>query len=128
MSDDERAIRTLVDTWMAATKSGDSAKVLSLMADDAVFMVPGHPPFGKEAFAIAAQGQSDVEFSGTNDILEIRVLGDWAYMRTKLTVVATPKQGNPVRRAGHTLTILRKQPDGQWVLFRDANLLITVTT
>jgi ketosteroid isomerase-like protein len=28
-----------------------------------------------------------------------------------------------VRRGGYTLTILKKQPDGRWLLARDANLL-----
>ena len=41
MTDDERTIRDLVETWMAATKRGDLATVLSLMTDDVVFMVPG---------------------------------------------------------------------------------------
>jgi len=41
MTDDERAIRELVATWMAASKAGDTATVLSLIADDAVFMVVG---------------------------------------------------------------------------------------
>jgi len=37
--------------------------------------------------------------------------------------VMTPPNGTePVRRAGHTLTILKKQ-DGRWVIARDANLL-----
>jgi ketosteroid isomerase-like protein len=44
MSDDERAIRDLVDTWMSATKAGDLRTVLSLMADDVIC---------KEAFAEA---------------------------------------------------------------------------
>jgi ketosteroid isomerase-like protein len=35
----------------------------------------------------------------------------------------TPPGGKPVRRAGYTLTILRKEPDGRWRLARDANLL-----
>lgn len=39
MTEDERAIRTLVETWMTASKSGDLATVLSLMTDDVVFMV-----------------------------------------------------------------------------------------
>ena len=34
MSPDERAIRDLVDTWMKASQAGDTATVLSLMADD----------------------------------------------------------------------------------------------
>jgi ketosteroid isomerase-like protein len=32
-----------------------------------------------------------------------------------------------VTRSGHTLTILRKEPDGQWLLARDANLLTAQT-
>ena len=35
----------------------------------------------------------------------------------------TTPAGNIVRRAGYTLTILRKEPDGKWRLARDANLL-----
>ncbi|TJW27221.1 MAG: DUF4440 domain-containing protein, partial [Mesorhizobium sp.] len=31
MTDDERAIRKLVETWMDASKRGDTATVLSLM-------------------------------------------------------------------------------------------------
>jgi ketosteroid isomerase-like protein len=54
------------------------------------------------------------------------VLGDWAYLRNHLTVTLTPAGGEPVRRSGYTLTILRKQPSGNWVLFRDANLLAAV--
>jgi hypothetical protein len=49
MTDDERAIRNVVETWMAASKSGDIATVLTLMTEDVVFMVPGQEPFGKEA-------------------------------------------------------------------------------
>ena len=31
-----------------------------------------------------------------------------------------------MRRAGYTLTILRKEPDGKWLLARDANLVAEV--
>jgi ketosteroid isomerase-like protein len=51
------------------------------------------------------------------------VLGDWAYLRNYLTVSVTPPGGAPVRRAGYTLSILRKEASGKWVLARDANLL-----
>jgi len=51
MTADERAIRELVATWMAASRAGDLDTVLGLMTEDVVFMVPGREPFGKEAFA-----------------------------------------------------------------------------
>ena len=125
MTEDERAIRHLVSTWMAASQAGDTETVLSLMADDAVFMVAGQEPFGKEKFAAAARGMKNVRMEGTSDIRELTVLGDWAYLRNHLVVTMTPPGGQPVRRAGYTLTILRKTPAGQWLLARDANLMTT---
>jgi uncharacterized protein (TIGR02246 family) len=58
MSEDESAIRELVATWMAASKAGDLDTVLSLMADDVIFMVPGREPFGKEEFAAASRSMT----------------------------------------------------------------------
>jgi uncharacterized protein (TIGR02246 family) len=124
MSDDERAIRTLVESWMEASKAGALETVLSLMADDVVFMVPGQKPFGKAAFKAASEGMKNVRIDGKSDIQEIQLLGDWAYLRNYLEVTMTPSGGGtPMRRSGYTLTILRKEPDGRWVLARDANLL-----
>ena len=48
MTEDERAIRELVATWMSASRAGDTETVLGLIADDAEFMVVGQEPFGKE--------------------------------------------------------------------------------
>ena len=124
MTDDERAIRALIETWMAATKSGDVETVLGLMTDDVVFMVPGAEPFGKETFAAASGEMQGVSIEGESDILELKVLGDWAWLRTHITVAMTvPGKGEPMRRSGYTLSVLRKDADGKWRLARDANLL-----
>ena len=123
MTADERAIRELVIKWMVASEAGDLDTVLGLMTDDVVFMVPGRAPFGKDVFADAARKMKDVRMQGTSDIKEIEVLGDWAWVRNHITVTMTPPGGTPAKRSGYTLTILRKQPDGRWLLARDANLL-----
>ncbi len=130
MSGDEAEIRQLVQTWMTASKADDVDTVLSLMADDVVFLVAGQAPMNKEAFATSMRAQSGPDapsFDGASDIQEIRVIGDWAFMWARLTVVATPPGGAPpVRRAGHTLSVLRKEA-GRWVLARDANMLAPVS-
>ena len=123
MSPDESAIRDLVDTWMKASRAGDTATVLSLMSDDVIFMVPGREPFGKEAFAAASQSMKGFRLEGSADIRELRVLGDWAYLRNFIEITVTPLGGAPMRRSGYTLTILRKESDGRWRLMRDANLV-----
>ncbi|HWT36790.1 MAG TPA: SgcJ/EcaC family oxidoreductase [Paraburkholderia sp.] len=129
MTDDERAIRQLIDTWLAASKSGDTATVLSLMTDDVIFMVPGQKPFGKAAFMAAAGGQKNMSIDGKSEILELQVLGDWAFLRSHLEIAITPKDGTapPMHLAGNTMTILRKETDGRWLLARDANLLVPQT-
>ncbi len=124
MQSDEQEIRQLVATWMTATKAGDIETVQGLMAEDVVFLLPGQPPMiGRAAFAAAAAAQSDQErpqFDGTSEIQEIKVVGEWAFMWTKLSVVVTPPGGAPsMARAGHTLSVLKKQ-NGKWLLARDA--------
>ncbi|HKN86573.1 MAG TPA: SgcJ/EcaC family oxidoreductase, partial [Nitrospiraceae bacterium] len=60
MQSNEEEIRELVATWITATKAGDIETVLSLMAEDVVFLMPGRPPMiGKSAFAAAAGLHSD---------------------------------------------------------------------
>ena len=129
MQSDEQEIRELIATWMAATRSGDTETVLKLMTDDVVFLVPGRPVMRKADFAAAAAAQSDPpapKIDGTSEIQEIKVLGEWAFMWTKLTVVATPPgNAQPAKRAGHTLSVLKKE-NGKWLLARDANLLAPV--
>lgn len=126
MTEDERAIRGVVDTWFAASRTGDVPTVLSLMTDDVILMVPGQEPFGKEGFASRSEGLKNVRIDGTSDIRELRVVGDWAYLRNYIEMTATPRDGGAsVRRSGYTLTVLRKEPDGRWRLARDANLLTT---
>jgi uncharacterized protein (TIGR02246 family) len=129
MQSDEQEIRQLVSTWMAASKAGDVDKVLSLMTDDAVFLVPGRPVMRKADFAATARTQSGPDapkFDGSSEIQEIKVLGDWAFMWSKLTVATIPPGGaQSATREGYTLSVLRKQA-GKWLLARDANLLAPV--
>jgi uncharacterized protein (TIGR02246 family) len=123
MTPDELAIRDLIATWMKASQAGDLETVLGLMTDDVVFMVPGREPFGKQAFAAMSESIKDAHMEGAAEIKELKVLGDWAYVRSHLTVTMTPPGGQPMRRSGYTLTIFRREPDGKWRLARDANLL-----
>ncbi|WP_175757261.1 YybH family protein [Burkholderia ambifaria] len=127
MTEDERAIRELVETWFVSSRRGDLATVLDLIADDAIFMVAGKPPFDKAAFAAASRDANAAAGNGPRvdgryRIDELRVMGDWAYLRNFIEIDVTPPGGDTVRRSGHTLTIFRKS-GGRWQLTRDANLV-----
>jgi uncharacterized protein (TIGR02246 family) len=123
---DKQKIRELIDTWMRASSEGDLDKVLNLMAEDVVFLLPGQPPMrGRETFAAASRGMAGkVRFSGKPEIQEIHIAGDYAFCWNYLSITVTPLSGDPpMHRAGNILSVFRREPDGRWVLFRDANLL-----
>jgi uncharacterized protein (TIGR02246 family) len=120
----------MVSTWLDASRAGDTETVLSLMTDDVIFLGCGRPPMrGKSAFAESqsafAESQSALEhikIDATGEIQEVKVLGDWGYLWTTLTVVMTPQNGAPNTRTGNTLSIVKKE-DGVWRIVRDANML-----
>lgn len=123
MTEDEQAIREVVDTWMNASKSGDLETVLNLMSDDVIFLVPGSAPFGKAEFKAVSESMRGMTMKGHAEILELQVAGDWAWIRNRIEMEVTPPGGNSMHRSGYTLTILRKESDGHWRLVRDANFV-----
>lgn len=129
MQNDEEQIRQLVARWHSASRTGDVDTVLRFMTDDVVFLVPGRAPMRKDEFALAARAHASQpmpKIDSTSEIQEIQVAGDWAFMWTRLSITITPPAGGePIERAGHTLSVLRKI-DGKWYLARDANLLAAV--
>ena len=84
--DDEQAIREMVDTWLEASKRGDTATLRNLLADDVLFITPGKEPFGKDEFAAAnpAGSMKDIKMEAAIDIKEIEVVGPWAWMHSFL--------------------------------------------
>ena len=128
MTNDEQAIRTLIANWMDATKAGDLDRILELMDDEVVFLGAGRPPMrGKASFAEASSAmERGSRFEGSVTVEEVRVFGDWGYCWNQLAVTMTPESGTPTRLAGPAMAVLRRKPDGRWVIFRDANMLAPV--
>ena len=81
MTDDERAIRQVVETWIGASRSGDFATVLTLMTDDVVFMVPGQEPFEQGGIRCGFAKHGQYAIGGHQRILGLHVLGKWAFVR-----------------------------------------------
>lgn len=125
MGPDERAIRETHATWIAAVNSGDWARLLRLMADDAVFLSPGRAPVGREEFPVgfsAAHQRARVHC--ISELEEVVVVGEIAFARARDSLSVTPHaSGEAMHLAGHRLTVYRKQPDGRWLLARDAHTL-----
>ena len=116
MNADEKEIRDLIDRWRRATSAGDLDTVLTLMADDAIFLTPGRPPMTKDVFAKNFRALP-ADIRSTHDIKEIGVSSDLGYCYSHITVTMGGK-----RREGPILTVFRKI-GGKWLLSRDANML-----
>ena len=130
METDERAIREVHTTWIDAVNAGDLVRLLTLMTDDVVFLNPGRAPFGREGFPAGfsnAHQQSRIRC--ISELEEVVVVGEVGYTRCRDSLSVTPRTGGAVTElGGHRITIYRKQPDGRWLLARDANTLSPVAS
>jgi uncharacterized protein (TIGR02246 family) len=128
MQSDEQAIREVHTTWIDAVNAGDLPRLLGLMTDDVVFLTPGQPPLGREDFpARFSGGHQQFRINCISELQEIVVAGNVAHTLSKDSLSLTSRAGEGTSRlAGDRLTIYRKQPDGRWLLARDAHTLAPV--
>lgn len=124
MSGDELAIRSVISSWLDATKRGDVDAVLNLMTEDALFLTPGQAPMTRAAFEAVSRSQAaaKLQIEAQSEIQEVQVDGAMGYLWSRLAVTVIPQDADPIRREGHTLTVFKKV-GGRWLLHRDANLL-----
>jgi uncharacterized protein (TIGR02246 family) len=123
---DEREIREVHSTWIDAVNVGNLVRLLTLMADDVVFLNPGQAPFGRDEFSAnfsAAHQQARIRCS--SELEEVVVVGEVAYTRSRDALSVIPRAGGEAAQlTGHRITVYRKQPDGRWLLARDAHTLV----
>ena len=128
MGPDERAIREVHTTWIDAVNAGDLVRLLSLMADDIVFLNPGQAPVGRDGFSAGfAVAHQQARISCLSELENVVVVGEVAYTLSRDSLTVTPRAGGDAMQfAGHRITVYRRQPDGRWLLARDAHTLSPV--
>jgi uncharacterized protein (TIGR02246 family) len=128
MGPDERAIREIHSTWIDAINSGDLACLLSLMADDVVFLNPSQAPIGRDGFSPGfSAAHQQARINCLSELEDVVVAGEVAYTWSRDSLSVTPIAGGEAAQlAGHRITVYRKQPDGRWLLARDAHTLCPV--
>jgi uncharacterized protein (TIGR02246 family) len=126
---DEQQIRALVDAWIEATHTGDLIAQMNLMTEDVVFLTAGSIPMRREEYAARFRSMIEqVSVRIRSNTQEITITGDVAILWNLLEVSITPLEGGTtIKRAGNTLTALRRGTDGQWRIWRDANMLAPVS-
>ena len=122
--EDERQIRKLIESWIAASNARDLPALMDMMTDDVVFMTPGRAPFGKAEFAADVGRMKSVAIDARVEVQEIEVFGPRAYIRNHVRVELTSPRQAPKRVSGYAMSVLRKEADGRWRIARDANLVM----
>src|SRR5437868_12475510 len=91
MGPDERAIREVHSTWIEAVNAGDLVRLLSLMADDCLFLNPGQAPLGRDEFsAVFSAAHKQARLRCISELEEVVVVGEVAYTRSRDSLSVTP--------------------------------------
>ena len=122
---DREAIQQVWVQYANAVETGNVDAYMALWADGGVQMPPGAPPnIGTDTIRAKTAAKMEAGRANTTamkiDPQEITVLGDWAYARGMYTVDVTSPDGAALGRTdGKFMTILRRQADGSWKIYRD---------
>ena len=81
-------------TWIAAVNAGDLARLLTLMADDVVFVNPGRAPFGRDGFPAGfSAAHQEFRIRCISELEEVVVVGEVAYPLARDSLSVTPRAG-----------------------------------
>ena len=102
--------------------SGDLDGFMALFTSDAVQM-PNDAPIivGRHAIrSRAKEGFANNTFKLTDTIEDIKVSGNWAYVRGNFTNITTPKDGGTdVTQEGKWIAVYQRQSNGTWKLYSE---------
>ena len=120
-AEDEAAIRDGAQSFVQAALAGDWASAAATFTEDAIRMPPNGPIIeGRAAIQAAEEESGAVLEDFTLSSVEIDGRDGLAYERGTYSVTYTvPGMPEPMRDTGKYVVILRKQPDGSWLLAID---------
>lgn len=122
---DERAIRALDSTYVAAWLRDDTTAVLGTLASNAVLMPAGHRPLPTppeiRAFWWPTDGSHTKLLTFSRTIDELAGGPNIAYVRGTDSLAFTYEKGGATtnqRSRSMTLSVVQRQADGQWRITR----------
>ena len=118
---DIAAIRDLFERYDSTINAGLAEQWMSLLSDDIIWMEPNQPAIvGKDAvWGIVGAFFSDLDMERVTGVDEVRVAGDWAYVRGTYEFRITPKAGgDTMEEVGKIVYILGRQADNSWRITR----------
>jgi uncharacterized protein (TIGR02246 family) len=109
-----------INSLTRAINYGDIETALSLYESEAIMVVePGKVARGIVAIRTALEGFMSLKPSLKGEIHQILNVGDLALFCSKWTLSGTSPDGKAVEMTGVSSDVLRRQPDGRWLIAID---------
>jgi uncharacterized protein (TIGR02246 family) len=106
--------------WSDAFNRGDLEGMLALYEPDAIMVPePGEQVTGTEALRAALEGFLAVKGTVSIETHSVVVVNDIALTRGNWTLQGTGADGKPLEMGGENAEVLRRQPDGTWLVIID---------
>jgi len=122
---DQAAIAALWEEYGQSRMDGDAARWLAIHDMEALKMPQDGPMFAIRDIAAKLQALWDRQDEAATTEMKVMpretvILGDYAYSMGTYTKKGTPiGGGEPALFEGKFLTILRRDPEGKWIIHRD---------
>ena len=118
--DQKEQILSTIQQMVAAFHDGDIARILETYEPGAVVVgEPGVPVSGKRALEAMFAGFIDLGARFTFRGHEVIQAGDLAIHFTPWRMTGTGPAGSPITGGGLSVAVLRRQPDGRWLMVID---------
>ena len=120
--DARAAVDSIFAKYAASLGAGDADAWATLWLEDGVQMPPDGPAVvGRSQIREKLRGiLTQFRFDMRIHTEEVRTAGEWAYARGLYQATLTPKTDGPaIPIDGKFLTILARQSDGSWKIYRD---------
>jgi len=115
-----KEIQTLLETYQRSLNEGNIDLVRSVYADDAVFIgAPFPTATGKDAIvALYADFLSKMDFNVKFEVLEVELVDNLGFVRTKSAGTIVPKGQTPRGSEGNREIFVVKKINGAWKFYR----------
>jgi uncharacterized protein (TIGR02246 family) len=109
-----------VSQLIEALNNGDLDKAVAAYESGASLIVqPGQVATGTEALRAALSGFIALKPTMTTETHQLIQSGDIAQYLSRWTLIGQDPTGNKVNMSGTSCDILRRQPDGRWLIALD---------
>jgi uncharacterized protein (TIGR02246 family) len=109
-----------VNSLIEAISNGDLEAAMRLYEPDAVIVAqPGNIARGRDAVHAAIAGFIALKPVLKSEAFEVVEAGNIALFCSRWSLVGTAPDGNKVEISGESSDVLRRQPDGRWLVAID---------